>query len=114
MSPIAIPDLSLVVLVGVSGSGKSTLARRLFASSQVLSSDAFRALVADDDNDQAATPAAFEALHFVAGKRLAAGRLTVVDATNARKEDRASLIALAGSTTSCRSRSSSTSPKLSA
>lgn len=95
MSPIAIPDLSLVVLVGVSGSGKSTLARRLFASSQVLSSDAFRALVADDDNDQAATPAAFEALHFVAGKRVAAGRLTVVDATNARKEDRASLIALA-------------------
>jgi len=95
VSPIAIPDLSLVVLVGVSGSGKSTLARRLFASSQVLSSDAFRALVADDDNDQAATPAAFEALHFVAGKRLAAGRLTVVDATNVRKEDRASLIALA-------------------
>src|SRR5947199_1371573 len=34
------------------------------------------------ENDQAATKDAFEVLHFIAGKRLAAGRLVVVDATN--------------------------------
>ncbi len=53
---LAIPDLALVVLIGASGSGKSTFARRHFLPTQVLSSDFFRGLVADDENDQAATP----------------------------------------------------------
>ena len=92
---IAIPDLSLVALVGVTGSGKSTFARAHFAATQVLSSDAFRAMVADDENDQSATPDAFDALHYVAGKRLRAGRLTVVDATHVQREDRAKLVELA-------------------
>lgn len=95
MRRIAIPDLSLVALVGVTGSGKSTFARNHFASTQVLSSDTFRALVADDENDQSATNDAFDALHYVAGKRLRAGRLTVVDATHVQREDRAKLVALA-------------------
>lgn len=95
MTELAIPSLSLVALVGISGSGKSTFARRLFAPTQVLSSDAFRAMVADDENDQSASTAAFEALHFVAGKRLAAGRLTVVDATNVQEYARAGLVAVA-------------------
>ena len=93
--PLAVPELSLVVLIGVSGSGKSSFARKHFAGTQVLSSDACRGLVADDENDQAATPDAFAVLHFIAAKRLAAGRLTVVDATNVKREDRAGLIALA-------------------
>ena len=92
---IAVPDLSLVALVGVTGSGKSTFARDHFARTQVLSSDAFRALVADDENDQSATHDAFDALHYVAGKRLRAGRLTVVDATHVQRDDRAKLVALA-------------------
>jgi protein phosphatase len=92
---LAIPDMALVVLVGVSGSGKSTFARTHFAPTQVLSSDTFRGMVADDENDQSATGPAFEALHFVAGKRLAAGRITVVDATNVQRESRAPLVALA-------------------
>jgi protein phosphatase len=79
---ITIPDLSLVVLIGPSGCGKSTLARRLFKSTEVLSSDACRGFVSDDENDQSATKDAFEVLRFIAAKRLAAGRLTVVDATN--------------------------------
>jgi protein phosphatase len=90
-----IPELSLVVLVGVSGSGKSTFARRHFKATEVLSSDFCRGLVADDENDQAATPAAFDVLHYIAGKRLEAGRLTVIDATNVQPDARRSLVAVA-------------------
>ena len=43
MTDLDIPDLSLVVLVGVSGSGKSTFAARHFKPTQVLSSDFCRA-----------------------------------------------------------------------
>jgi protein phosphatase len=92
---IKIPELALVVLVGPSGSGKSTLARTLFKSTEVISSDFCRGLVSDDENNQAATNDAFEVLHFIAGKRLRAGKLTVIDATNVQPEARKSLIALA-------------------
>ena len=92
---LSIPALSLVVLVGPSGSGKSTFARRHFLQSEVLSSDFCRALVSDDENCQAATRDAFEVLHFIAVKRLAAGRLTVVDATNVQAESRLPLVKLA-------------------
>ena len=92
---LAVPELSLVVLVGVTGSGKSTFARTHFKPTEVISSDFCRGLVADDENDQSATPAAFELLHYIAGKRLAAGRLTVVDATNVQPEARRELVLLA-------------------
>jgi protein phosphatase len=95
VSPITIPELSLVVLVGISGSGKSTFARARFRPTEVLSSDFCRALVSDDENDQGATADAFDVLNFIAGKRLAAGRLTVVDATSVQATARQSLIALA-------------------
>lgn len=92
---IAIPELCIVALVGVSGSGKSTFAARHFRDSEVVSSDVCRKLVCDDENDQSATPGAFEVLYAIAGKRLAGGRLTVVDATNVRAEDRRPIVALA-------------------
>src|SRR3954464_2916180 len=95
MTTIAIPELSLVVLVGVSGSGKSSFAARHFLPTEVLSSDFCRALVSAHENDQAATAAASAALHHVAGRRLAAGRFTVVDATNVQPEARKPLVALA-------------------
>ena len=95
MTELLIPDLSLVALVGISGSGKSTFARRHFAATQVLSSDSFRGLIADDENDQTASADAFDALHYVAGKRLARGRLTVVDATNLQEHARANRIKVA-------------------
>jgi protein phosphatase len=92
---LEIPNLSLVLLVGASGSGKSTFAARHFLPTEVISSDFCRGLVSDDENDQAATPAAFELLNFIASKRMQAGRLTVIDATNVKREDRARLVALA-------------------
>jgi protein phosphatase len=92
---IDLPQLSLVVLVGASGAGKSTFARRHFKPTEILTSDFCRALVSDDENDQSATRDAFEVLHFVAGKRLARGLLTVVDATNVQPEARAPLVELA-------------------
>jgi protein phosphatase len=91
---IKIPELALVVLVGPSGSGKSTFARAHFKPTEILSSDACRGWVADDENDQSATHDAFEVLHFIAAKRLRAGKLTVIDATNVQPEARKSLIAL--------------------
>ena len=92
---ITIPDLSLVVLIGASGSGKSSFARAHFKPTETLSSDFCRGLVSDDENNQAATKDAFDVLHYVAAKRLAAGRLTVVDATNVQAEARKPLVALA-------------------
>ena len=92
---IKIPALSLVVLVGASGSGKSTFAGKHFKPTEVLSSDFFRGLVSDVENDQEATKDAFDALHFIAGKRLSNGKLTVIDATNIQSEARRPLLALA-------------------
>jgi protein phosphatase len=95
MSVIRIPELSLVVLVGISGSGKSTFAARHFRPTEVISSDFCRGLVSDDENDQAATADAFDVLNYIAGKRLAVGRLTVIDATSVQARDRQALVALA-------------------
>ncbi|HTI72426.1 MAG TPA: polynucleotide kinase-phosphatase [Candidatus Limnocylindria bacterium] len=92
---ITIPELSLVVLVGVSGSGKSSFAARHFKPTEVLSSDTCRGLVSDDENCQEATNDAFEILQFIARKRLAAGRLTVVDATNVQPEARKAYVEMA-------------------
>ena len=92
---ITIPELSLVVLVGPSGCGKSTFARFHFKATEILSSDFCRSLVADDENAQWATNDAFDVLHYVARKRLVAGRLTVIDATNVQPEARKPLVALA-------------------
>src|ERR1700732_2409467 len=92
---IKIPKLSLVVLIGPSGSGKSTFARKHFLPTEVLSSDACRGMVSDDENDQAVTKDAFELLHFIAAKRLARGGLTVIDATNVQPEARKPLVQLA-------------------
>ena len=95
MSTIDIPELSLVVLVGVTGSGKSTFAHRNFRATEVLSSAAARAAVADDPNDQSATSDAFAVVGDIARRRLRRGLLTVIDATSLRSEDRQVLLDLA-------------------
>ncbi|MDQ0584001.1 polynucleotide kinase-phosphatase [Streptomyces rishiriensis] len=92
---LPVTDLSLVVLIGASGSGKSTFAHRVFKPTEIISSDFCRGLVSDDENDQSATRDAFDVLHYIAGKRLAAGRRTVVDATSVQQDARRQLIELA-------------------
>jgi len=92
---IEIPEIAVVAMVGVTSSGKSTFAKKYFKSTEVLSSDYFRALISDDENNQFVSAQAFETLYYVANKRLELGNLTVVDATNVQKEARASIINMA-------------------
>ncbi|MEM1380357.1 MAG: polynucleotide kinase-phosphatase [Pseudomonadota bacterium] len=94
-STISIPEFCLVLMIGPSGSGKSTFAKKHFLPTEVVSSDHCRALVADDELDQSATGDAFDLLEFLVSKRLAARRLTVVDATSVKPEDRARLVRIA-------------------
>ena len=92
---ITIPELSLVVLVGASSSGKSTFARKHFRATEVISSDACRALVADDENALDVNREAFGLLQTIASTRLGLRRLAVIDATNVQRDARKPLVALA-------------------
>ena len=92
---VEIPEIAVVALVGVSGSGKSTFAKRYFKPTEVLSSDYFRALISDDENNQQVTSQAFDTLYYVANKRLDLGLLTVIDATNVQREAREAVLRLA-------------------
>src|SRR5262245_7645832 len=92
---VVIPDFCLVALIGASGSGKSTFARRHFKATEVISSDACRGLVEDDENSLDANADAFALVHFIAETRLRRRKLVVIDATNVRQEDRAQLVRIA-------------------
>lgn len=91
----ALPIDGLVLLVGPAGSGKSTWAARHYQPEALLSSDRFRALVAGDEADQAASGDAFRVLHLVADGRLRRGLLSVIDATNLSANARRTLLRLA-------------------
>jgi protein phosphatase len=92
---LTIPEFSLVLMVGASGSGKSSFARKHFLPTEIVSSDVCRGLVSDDENSLEATGDAFALLHATLEIRLKRRRLTVVDATNVRAEDRKALIEIA-------------------
>ena len=92
---ISLPPDALVVLIGIAASGKTTFAARHFGRTEVLSSDALRALIADDPSAQGATDDAFDLLHRLLEMRLRRGRLTVVDATNVEDWARAELLRVA-------------------
>jgi predicted kinase len=92
---IQLPADALVLLIGIAASGKSTFAGRHFAPTEVLSSDALRAVITDDPSTQGATDDAFDLLHRIMAMRLRRGRLTVVDATNVEDWARTELVAVA-------------------
>lgn len=71
-----------MLLVGAAGAGKSTIAARHFPPEAVLSSDAYRLAITGAAADQTRNRAVFSALHRDLDRRLAAGRIVVVDATN--------------------------------
>ena len=92
---IVLPDPSLVLLVGAAGAGKSTFAARRFASDEIRSSDALRAALTGDATDQSRNRLVFALLHRDVERRLGAGLLTLVDATNVEWHARRPLLAIA-------------------
>jgi predicted kinase len=92
---LPVPGDALVLLIGIAASGKSTFAARHFLPTEVLSSDAMRAMITDDPHAQGATDDAFDLLHRLLAMRLRRGRRTVVDATNVEGWARAELLATA-------------------
>jgi predicted kinase len=86
----------LVVLIGAAGAGKSTWAAARYRTSQVVSLDVLREVVADDENDQDATADAVALLLAIVDARLSRRLTTVVDATNGVAAERAGLLAAAG------------------
>jgi protein phosphatase len=85
----------MVVLVGPAGSGKSSWAARHFLPTQIVSSDACRGMLTDDQTDQTASRDAFRLLYFILGERLRRGLLTVVDSTALQPAIRAELLKIA-------------------
>jgi len=85
---VTIPDPALVLLVGPSGAGKSTFAERHFRPTEIVSSDAARAMLSDDPADQDASAEAFQVLALIVNGRLRRRLTTVVDATNLRAANR--------------------------
>ena len=92
---IDIPEFSLVTLIGASSSGKTTFAHKHFKHTEILSSDFFRGMVSDNENDQSVSSDAFDLLHYAANKRLDNMRLTVIDATNIQQSARKQIISIA-------------------
>lgn len=94
-APIApVSETILVLLVGPSGAGKSTHAAKLYPPRWIISSDALREDYCGSIQDQSRNDDVFAALHRIVKTRLDCGLPTVVDATNLRRRDRLSLVAL--------------------
>jgi predicted kinase len=88
------PGCRIVLLVGLPGSGKSTYARD--AKLPVLSSDAVRLLLADDETDQTIHGRVFATLRYLLMQRVEIGRpVTCVDATHLTKAERKPYVEIA-------------------
>ena len=92
---IEIPEFAVVAMIGATSSGKTTFAHKHFLSTEVLSSDFFRAMVCDDENNQNVSKDAFDLLYYAANKRLDRMKTTVIDATNLQQSARKQVIDLA-------------------
>lgn len=92
---IEIPEFALVAMIGATSSGKTTFAKKHFLDTEVLSSDFFRGMISDDENNQSVSGDAFDLLFYVANKRLDRMKTTVIDATNVQPSARKQIIELA-------------------
>lgn len=92
---IEIPEFALVALIGATSSGKTSFARRFFKETEILSSDFFRGMVSDNENDQTVSKEAFDLLFYAANKRLNNMKTTVIDATNVQQNARKQIVDLA-------------------
>ena len=95
---IEVPEPALVLMVAPSGAGKSTFALQNFDPSEVIATDGCRKiLTGTEEYDDRTCDAAFRLFHFIIKERLAAGFLTVADATNLLAYSRQALYTLAAS-----------------
>jgi predicted kinase/diadenosine tetraphosphatase ApaH/serine/threonine PP2A family protein phosphatase len=78
---IKIPRPTLVVLCGASGSGKTSFAARNFLPTSIVSTDALRGMICDDETNQESSFAAFDLLFRLVEARLRFSRTTVIDST---------------------------------
>ena len=92
---VTIPDWGLILMIGASGAGKTTFVRKHFRATEVLSSDHYRSVVADDDRSRQTSTDAFEVMREIARRRLGRKLHAVIDATNLVPEDRRRFIDLA-------------------
>lgn len=92
---IEIPEFCLVALVGATSAGKSSFAKKHFKPTEILSSDFFRAMICDDENEQSISSDAFDLLYNALNKRLKNHKLTVVDATSVQQSARTKLLDIA-------------------
>ncbi|MFJ5716939.1 polynucleotide kinase-phosphatase [Neobacillus sp. NPDC093127] len=117
MVTINLPHAGIVLLVGPSNSGKTTLLNQLIQEKQILasevvSSDQFRILVSDVefinwnqrskleadalfDEYQQISKEAFEAMDYLVAKRCRLNKLTFIDATHLRDNEREKYLQMA-------------------
>ena len=79
MTDVRLADPAVVVLVGASGSGKSRWAAERFRVSEIVSSDALRAVVGSGPADLDASVEAFALLDQIVAARLRRSLTTVID-----------------------------------
>ena len=99
---ITLPQRSLLVLCGPAGCGKSTFAKQVLAQQDpplpvtiIVSSDACRAIVCDDESNQQVNRDTFDLFHYIIHKRMFQNRFTIADSTALQPEARQRLLELA-------------------
>ena len=100
---LTLPTRTLLVLCGPAGSGKSTFARHLMATHErqgwkptmIVSSDACRAQICDDENSQQVNRDTFDLFHYIIHKRMFQNRFTLADSTALHPESRQRMLDLA-------------------
>ncbi len=88
---LILPRRTLLVLCGLAGCGKSTFAAQRFPATNIVSSDACRGMICDDENNQTVNRDTFDLFHFILQKRMLLGRFCVADSVALKPQARANL-----------------------